>query len=95
MLVLITSVIRIAFIILKLPVEPVTEVAAVILPKQFIAVRQLICPVKAAGIPIDNPPVTETKPKGPALTPVVASTRVVEVIKSAIKSPATDTSPEM
>ena len=44
--------------------------------------RALTSPNEALGKPTASPPVNETNPKGPALTPVPASTLVFDVIKS-------------
>ena len=53
---------------------------ALTLEKDVIGPAQIIFDGSAAGMPIDKPPVIDTKPRAPAEMPVPASTLVSEVI---------------
>ena len=81
MLLFIVSVIQTAFITPRLAKGELIDMPA------FTSPIVVIFPGTATGIPMESPPKIETNPKGPAETPVPASTRVFEVIRSAISAP--------
>ena len=65
----------------KLPNGELTDIPAFTIP------IVVMFPGTATGTPIESPPSIDTNPQGPALTPVPASTLVIEVIMSPIISP--------